>query len=256
MRTKISRENPYGHDPHGFAWEHVPAGGRAHLDFGCGGGRFLNSLSGKGIARLVGVDISAGAAARARRDFPALEIVHVRKTIPLPFEDGCFASATLLDVLEHVYEQPALLAELHRVLVPGGPLIVTVPRRHLFSFLDRGNLKFLLPSLHRWHYCRRHSRAEYDRRYAANPDGLIGDVSARKRWHEHFTPGRLGWLLGESGFSVVEFDGCGLLLRPIGLLAEAVKPLAAGRRALKRLARLDAKRYQWTNLFCISRKDG
>ena len=114
----------------------------------------------------------------------------------------------------------------------------------------------MLPRLHRWHYCRRHSREEYDRRYAANPDGLIGDISARKRWHEHFTPSRLARLLGGSGFSVVEFDGCGLLLRPIGLLAEAVKPLAAGRRALTRLARLDAKRYQWTNLFCIARKDG
>ena len=44
MHTRIEMDNPYGYDRYGFAWEHVPAGGAAHLDYGCGDGRFLVGL--------------------------------------------------------------------------------------------------------------------------------------------------------------------------------------------------------------------
>lgn len=182
------------------------------------------------------------------------ELVHIRRTVPLPFGAGGFSSASLLDVLEHVHEQRALLGEICRVVVPGGVVIVTVPRQHLFSFLDVGNFKFLFPRLHRWHDCRRHSREEYHQRHVADPDGLIGDISARKRWHEHFTPARLERLLRASGLSVVRFDGAGLLRRPIEVLGCLVGRFAGARRVLARLAEWDDRRYEWANLFCLARK--
>ena len=73
---------------------------------------------------------------------------HVQRgsLLALPFPDGRFARALCLDVLEHLaYEdQPKALAELHRVLAPGGELLVSVPNlAHLQSrvhFLLTGRL--------------------------------------------------------------------------------------------------------------------
>lgn len=254
MRTRFTTDNPYAWDRYAFAWQHVPAGGEAHLDFGCGDGRFLGALKAKGIKCLVGVDVSRRAVERAQKASGGLEIIHIARAAPLPFPDATFSSITLMDVLEHVDEQEELLDELHRVLSDDGVLIVTVPGRHVFSVLDMGNLKFRFPRLHRWYYRRRHSEAEYDSRYVSNPDGLIGDVSAVKRWHEHFSVADLARRLRCSGFDAVQFDGAGLfhrMLRMADLLVGRVAPLHA---AIARGIAWDAKHFASANLFCIARK--
>jgi SAM-dependent methyltransferase len=254
MRTLIEADNPFGWDRYGFAWRHVPAGGAAHLDFGCGDGRFLVELKGKGIGRVVGADVSREAVRLAKAQCDGMEIVHINGQVALPFGDREFSSISLLDVLEHVDEPDALLAELHRVLQDEGILIVTVPGQHSFSALDMGNLKFRFPRLHRWFYCRRHSCQDYERRYVENPDGLVGDVSAKTRWHEHFSRRKLESVLGRSGFSVVEFDGSGLFLRILKgaeLTLGRLKPLRA---IVRRALAWDARRFESANLFCIARK--
>lgn len=256
MRTRLDLDNPYGCDRYGFAWQHISAGGAAHLDCGCGNGRFLESLRAKRIGRLVGVDVSRAAVAQARQIDEGLEIAHLTETTPLPFPDASFSSITLMDVLEHVAEQRALLGELRRVLQDDGTLIVTVPGRHLFSVLDLGNLKFRFPRVHRWWYCRKHSSADYERRYTANPDGLVGDVSAAKRWHEHFSSVQLGHLLNESGFEAVAFDGAGCFRRVLvlaGMLFGRLRPLRAG---FEQLIAWDARYFASANLFCVARKRG
>jgi len=254
MHTKCDRHNPYGYDRHGFAWQQVPAGGAAHLDFGCGDGRFLKSLKHKGIKCLVGVDISREAVKQAYHASGGLEIIHLTQTTPLPFPDKLFSSITLMDVLEHLAGQQALLDELYRVLQDDGTLIVTVPGRHLFSGLDMGNLKFRFPRLHRWYYCRSHSVSAYEKRYGANPDGLIGDVSAVKRWHEHFDPEQLADLLDGSGFDAVAFDGAGYFTRVLKMaewLACRVGPLHAG---IRKSMAWDARCFHTANVFCVARK--
>jgi SAM-dependent methyltransferase len=254
VHTEITGDNPFGYDRYGFAWQHVAAGGAAHLDFGCGDGRFLAALQSKGIGRLVGLDGSAEAVQRARERFPGLDVGHLRGTIPLPFADREFSSVSLMDVLEHVAEQEALLRELGRVLQDDGMLIITVPGRHVFSFLDLGNLKFRFPRLHRWYYCRRHSAPEYERRYVHNPDGLVGDISARKRWHEHFDRRGLERLLYRSGLAVVEFDGAGFFLRILRTMEMTVGRFRPLHSLIRKVMAWDARRFQSANLFCVARK--
>ena len=254
MRTRLDADNPFGWDRYGFAWQHTPAGGAAHLDFGCGDGRFLRALRHKRIKCLIGVDIGREAIKHAERASGGIEIIHIDQVATLPFPDAFFSSITLLDVLEHVDEQEVLLDELYRVLRDDGVLIVTVPRHHALSFLDLGNLKFRFPRLHRWHYLRRHSREAYRNRYAANPDGLVGDVSASKGWHEHFSPAALATLLAHSRFAACEFDGTGLFTRVLkiaALLGNRLGRLGAG---IRRIAAWDARRFASANLFCTVRK--
>jgi len=50
----------------------------------------------------------------------------------LPFSDGAFDAAFILDVLEHIEEDDVVLQEIRRVLRPGGSLLITVPA---FMFL-------------------------------------------------------------------------------------------------------------------------
>lgn len=258
MRTAISPDNPLGHTRGGFAWEHVPAGVEAHLDFGCFEGRFLHALSSKNIRRRVGVDVNRDSLEVARRRDPGLELIHLTDGYVLPFADASFDSASILDVIEHIPDdrQARVFDELNRVLKPEGILIVTVPGAYLFSCLDLGNLKFRFPTLHKWFYCVRHSKAEYDRRYVANPDGLVGDISAEKAWHEHFTRNKLAALLAPSGFEVVMFDGAGFLSRPINLLSLPIRGISLFRRPITALREWDQRTFESMNLFCLARKSG
>jgi SAM-dependent methyltransferase len=254
MHTKISPDNPYQYNRWCFAWEYTPSHTSAHLDFGCNKGEFLNSLKDKNIGRLVGVDVYQEAVKQGQLLFPELEIIKIQKASRLPFEDGAFDSITVLDVLEHVYEQAELLAELNRVIKDKGILVVTVPGRHLFSFLDMGNLKFRFPRLHRWYYRLKHTQEEYEYRYVFNPNGLIGDISSSKRWHEHFSRAKLQKLLTQAGFDVIDFDGTGFFSRVIGNLGYSLKRLKPVHRALAELQSFDNRMFESTNLFCAAEK--
>lgn len=254
MKCKLSDNNPFKYNRYGFAWENVPDGASAHLDVGCYAGSFLDKLRNRNIARLVGVDVSKDALEKARQQFDGLELIGLDKDTSLPFADQTFDSITILDVIEHVYEQNELLDEINRVLKDGGVVIVTVPGKHLFSFLDFGNFKFIFPKLHCWFYLINHSKRDYEYRYVSNPYGLIGDISAKKRWHEHFSRKKLEELLNNSGLEVVRFDGIGFFSRfitCIGMIIGWIKPLRAFTR---KLHALDDKIFESTNLFCVARR--
>jgi ubiquinone/menaquinone biosynthesis C-methylase UbiE len=255
MRTRISPENPHGLNRYGFAWECVPGGGSAHLDVGCHDGDFLASLQGKRITRLVGVDISRDAIRLGRERYPHLELIHLADTALLPFRSATFSSISLIEVLEHVHEQSALLGELNRVLDNDGRLIVSVPGRHVLSVLDLGNFKFRFPLLHRWYYCRTHTAAEYEYRFVSNPDGLVGDISAQKRWHQHFSRSELRSLLHRSGFQVETFDGTGLCRRLITALNYPLQRFGLVRAVVRWAAYYDSLWFESENLFCACRKE-
>lgn len=95
------------------------------LDLGCGYGRLSRLLAEAGFGRVVGVDAALGMANRARQT--GLLAV-VAKGRALPFSDDAFDAALLFAVLTCVpedAEQRALVAEIERVVRPGGALYVS-----------------------------------------------------------------------------------------------------------------------------------
>jgi SAM-dependent methyltransferase len=102
----------------------LPSGARI-LDAGCGTGGNLQWLARYGTA--CGVDLSAQAISYcARRRLPA---VGRGSVLELPFGDASFDLVTSFDVVYHldVEDDVAALAEMRRVLRPGGWLLVRVP---------------------------------------------------------------------------------------------------------------------------------
>ncbi len=254
MHTGTTADNPYRLDRYAFAWHYTPAGSEAHLDFGCHGGEFLRHLDSKGVGHRVGIDAARYPIETARQQYPDIEFKHARQTVPLPFPDKAFRSITALDVIEHLVEQRELLDELSRVLRDDGVLIVTVPASHIFSFLDAGNWKFRCPRLHRWWYLRTHSVAAYEARYVSNPDGLIGDISAAKRWHEHFSRSRLRALLESAGFVVEDMDGAGFFCRLLLVVRSTIARIGTLRRLMDSVMQVDARWFESAHLFCVAKK--
>src|SRR5437867_240991 len=98
------------------------------LDVGCGTGANLQMLASFGVAE--GVDVSKEALdfCRAR----GLSKVKQGAAETLPYEDASFDLVTGLDVVEHLDDDIAGLAEMRRVLRPGGRALLFVPA---FMFL-------------------------------------------------------------------------------------------------------------------------
>jgi len=98
------------------------------LDFGCGYGRSLGELFEAGYRNLIGFDFSPAMIAAARAPFPEIEfgVLHSSSTVPLP--QTSVDGVLLFSVLTCVPTddgQRALIAELHRVLRPGGLLYIS-----------------------------------------------------------------------------------------------------------------------------------
>jgi SAM-dependent methyltransferase len=114
-------------------WLDALADGTRVLDAGCGEGVLVDEYADR--LRIEGLDPNYGSPR-----------VRTGSLTALPYDAGTFDRALCLDVLEHLTfdEQPRALAELYRVLKPGGELLVSVPNlAHLQSrvhFLLAGRL--------------------------------------------------------------------------------------------------------------------
>jgi SAM-dependent methyltransferase len=93
------------------------------LDVGCGAGQVVGKLTEAGY-EAHGVDVSEPNIERARRFSDRCQCYDGRR---LPFDNGHFASVGALNVLEHVEEPEAFIAELVRVTAPGGRLVISSP---------------------------------------------------------------------------------------------------------------------------------
>ncbi|WBB58694.1 class I SAM-dependent methyltransferase [Streptomyces sp. WMMC500] len=93
-------------------------------DLGCGPGHVTGWLAAHG-ARAVGIDLSPGMVALARREHPAAEF-RVGDLLRLPAADGEFGAAVALYSVIHLEpgELAPAFAEARRVLRPGGRLLV------------------------------------------------------------------------------------------------------------------------------------
>src|SRR5918992_747895 len=103
-----------------------PLDGLRVLEIGCGRGGFSHYLASKG-ADLVAADFSPAAvdiAGRRLEPYGAAEPV-VADVQALPFERDSFDLVVSLDTIEHVTYPTRAVAELVRVLRPGGRLVLT-----------------------------------------------------------------------------------------------------------------------------------
>jgi SAM-dependent methyltransferase len=104
-----------------------PGPGPALLDAGCGTGGFLRVLRATQPERVLhGIEYNPDAARRAAAKSGAA--VAAGDINRLPFADAAFGAAVSVDVLCHrAVDEAAALAELHRVLAPGGTLVLNLP---------------------------------------------------------------------------------------------------------------------------------
>lgn len=128
------------------------------LDIGCGRGVMLRGLLDQGF-EAHGVEISAAAAAGAD---PRAKIRIAPNLHEAQYETNQFSAVILWHVLEHLRHPEETLAEVARILQPGGRLIIAVPNfdsmqsrwaganwfhldlpRHLYHFSDRTLVRFV-----------------------------------------------------------------------------------------------------------------
>jgi 2-polyprenyl-6-hydroxyphenyl methylase/3-demethylubiquinone-9 3-methyltransferase len=107
--------------------------GRLVLDAGCGGGLVARELAAAG-AGVVGVDRSLGSLGVARRATDGGFRPAQGRLERLPFADATFDAVVAADVLEHMPDLPAAVAELARVLRPGGSLVFDTINRTPWSW--------------------------------------------------------------------------------------------------------------------------
>ena len=106
----------------------VPADARV-LDVGCGSGWASRLLAGFAIkGRVTGIDISdemIRVARESSRSFPNVDF-QVASAEQLPFNDSEFTHAFSMESLYYYRDIPKALAEIHRVLKPGGVFVAVV----------------------------------------------------------------------------------------------------------------------------------
>ena len=94
----------------------------AILDVGCYGSEVICSLPRLGYRRLHGVDLDPGV-----RRMPRADLIDYRvgDFMEAPFPPGTFHAITALSVIEHGFHGRRLLAEMSRLLAPGGCFIAS-----------------------------------------------------------------------------------------------------------------------------------
>lgn len=109
-------------------WFSGIGGQAAILDYGCGYGRVMEELEGHGFDNLTGVDASPAMIERAHHLHPAMHFSLLEAPPRSPYPDASFDMVLLIAVLTCVPSDEAqhrLIAELDRILKPGGILYIS-----------------------------------------------------------------------------------------------------------------------------------
>jgi len=201
----------------GRARRWLPDDAQVVVDVGCAFGYGTAALRGRSARRVVGVEPDPDHLREAARRYPQIRVLEGDATA-LPFEDGSADAVVMLDVLEHLPDPRAALAEARRVLRRDGVVVVSVPHRGPLARIDALNL---YPSLQR----RFRSWQPVEAADETGPEG-----------HRHFAVSELqGLLAPHFALERVARTGLGLQeLVHLGLLV-AFKGLVRSRRAYRAL---------------------
>jgi SAM-dependent methyltransferase len=102
------------------------------LDVGCGDGHFAAATFPSPLT--AGIDPGVGVL-REAQSRAIYDMVAQAQGAALPFPDGHFATVVSNSVLEHIPNLDPVLAEISRILQPGGRFIFTVPGDHFAKLL-------------------------------------------------------------------------------------------------------------------------
>ena len=111
----------------------APLEGARILDIGCGLGVYVRKFR-EFSDRVAGIDIDRKRLVEGARTTPGLML---SASEHLPFRDGAFDIVVLNEVIEHVRDDRATIAEALRVIRPGGHIVIYAPNR-LFPFETHG----------------------------------------------------------------------------------------------------------------------
>lgn len=112
-----------------------PGEGSHTIDLGCFDGSLSRNWTLRYGTKITGVDVSAGAIARAYRADPFENDYYLAILEALPFPDESFDAALSLDVFEHLGNPEPAIREAARVLKPGSPfLFYIVSSRNRMTF--------------------------------------------------------------------------------------------------------------------------
>lgn len=111
----------------------APLEGARILDIGCGLGVYVRKFR-EFSDRVAGIDIDRRRLVEGARTTPGLMLSASEQ---LPFRDGVFDVVVLNEVIEHVNDDRATVAEAVRVIRPGGHVVIYAPNR-LYPFETHG----------------------------------------------------------------------------------------------------------------------
>ena len=106
------------------------------LDVGCGEGYYTLALA-RGAGTSVAADVSSSVLrlmGRLRDHDPARVHRVVTDVERLPFPASCFDKALCSHMLEHVLDDRAVVAEMHRVVRPGGVVVFAIPLKYTAQY--------------------------------------------------------------------------------------------------------------------------
>lgn len=175
------------------------------LDFGCGDGLFLDSLTNK-VDERYGIDIDDRVISQAQNRFPSVNFQVLKSEKRILFQNNFFNVVTLHHVLEHVSSETQVIDEIHRVLKPGGLFLLASPYHGLFTWADTANFRFRFPLVHKYFFKLFLGDELYRIRFVNKiKEGMYGDCSVCRQWHKHYKETEIKRLLGDK-FEIISFS--------------------------------------------------
>ena len=210
------------------------------LDAGCAWG-YGTHFFGQKSRRVCGLDLDTQYIQIARSRYPDIEFVAATLEA-VPFESESFAAIVACDTLEHVNDEIQSLSEIFRLLKKEGILILSVPHKGIFGFMDPENsipyieyfIKRYLPGLFQFAYW-------FRKRKLPDRDKLAWEKPLRNRLHRHYTKAELLELLERSSakgkYQIVETFHSGLLLEVLAHNLEFYTALFFRGKAIEKIIR-------------------
>lgn len=107
--------------------------GKRVVDLGCGSGYGAAEMA-KTAESVSAVDVSAETIAEARLLYPVENLRFESANLEqLPFADGSFQLGVCFEVIEHIENFRAMLAEARRVISENGQLIISTPNKRYYT---------------------------------------------------------------------------------------------------------------------------